>query len=1001
MLSTRVFKSSGAATSYYSHGDYYGSEGEGIWFGEGAKDLGLTGDFVAKSDKNFSDLLKGVMPNGLILARKTKNGLEHCPGVDLTFSAPKSFSIQMLVYSSLKEKQAMETALRKSVTNTLKYIEEKGYVVARKGHNGVDKEPINKLAFATFMHTTNRNLEPQAHVHCFLANAAKCQDGKFRSISFEKILQNNKFFGQVFRNELAIETKKLGYKITPIILSDGSSSFELSKIDNKLIQGFSTRRKEIEELCKLYNVTTKLGRDSIVINSRKAKRLSHQGELSNVWSTLEQKIQQEIAKENITKDNLNKLNEEATQSKTLTPFIKAYNFIVDKFSSSVFKGKDKSEINQASSSPLTLNDLAHLCIEDVTHHNSVFSKEELAKKTLKFAIGNYTMREIDSEHEKLEQDGILIKHGNQYTSQSLLTQEKQILKHAQNAVGGCKAILEEKYFAAHFDKFCQRELAKNSNFKMNKEQQKLVKHALSSRDKIITVVGLPGVGKSTVLNAVRDIADHKINKIISLVFNQSSFEGLAPTASAAKTLGLAIKQESNTIHNFLDKYQGYIEGRGSKGSLTNLEKTFKDTLIFVDEASLIPTHIMHKLIVLQKILKFRMVLVGDTKQLAAVEAGKPFEQILQIIPPFRLTKIVRQSLENHRMAIIDASDGYVKETFAIHDNNILQKSNLKQEATKLYLQGDKEKRNNTLLVSPTRDLRDKINNDIRLGLQLEKSLKGEELNFNSLRKKDMSIADYQFAHVFRVGDILKFHKAYNAIKKDEYLQIKQVNHLSNNLILKKENGKEVMFYLRREVDYKSKFEVFEKKELKLQEGLKIIFTKNNKDHRLINSETAIIKQINQKDMLLQFENNLSSKIPLLALKHIDYGYCITVHSSQGKTFDNTIAAINNHPLLNEQKSWLVTLSRHRNELTILTQDKQKLEKTLIQNDGRQMSAIELQSVTDIKSIDISLSRNKNYAKIEEEISNIQQDNTLNDVNKSNKSIQEMPSSKDKKFEIEI
>ena len=66
-----------------------------------------------------------------------------------------------------------------------------------------------------------------------------------------------------------------------------------------------------------------------------------------------------------------------------------------------------------------------------------------------------------------------------------------------------------------------------------------------------------------------------------------------------------------------------------------------------------------------------------------------------------------------------------------------------------------------------------------------------------------------------------------------------------------------------------------------------------------------------------------------------------------------------------------------------------------------MSAIELQSVTDIKSIDISLSRNKNYAKIEEEISNIQQDNTLNDVNKSNKSIQEMPSSKDKKFEIEI
>ena len=154
-------------------------------------------------------------------------------------------------------------------------------------------------------------------------------------------------------------------------------------------------------------------------------------------------------------------------------------------------------------------------------------------------------------------------------------------------------------------------------------------------------------------------------------------------------------------------------------------------------------------------------------------------------------------------------------------------------------------------------------------------------------------------------------------------------------------------------------------------------------------------------MLLQFENNVSSKIPLSALKHIDYGYCITVHSSQGKTFDNTIAAINNHPLLNEQKSWLVTLSRHRNELTILTQDKQKLEKALIQNDGKQMSAIELQSVTYIKSTDISLSNDKNYSKTEEEISSIQQDNALNDANKSNKAIQEIPSSKDKKVEMEI
>jgi conjugative relaxase-like TrwC/TraI family protein len=74
MLSTRVFKSSGAANQYYSHGDYYGSEGKGIWFGEGTKDLGLSGDFNAKENKAFIDLLEGKMPNGQVLSRKLKSG---------------------------------------------------------------------------------------------------------------------------------------------------------------------------------------------------------------------------------------------------------------------------------------------------------------------------------------------------------------------------------------------------------------------------------------------------------------------------------------------------------------------------------------------------------------------------------------------------------------------------------------------------------------------------------------------------------------------------------------------------------------------------------------------------------------------------------------------------------------------------------------------------------------------------------------------------------------
>ncbi len=931
MLSTRVFKSSSATVSYYSNGDYYGSEGEGSWYGEGAQELGLTGKFNAKDNQRFIDLLEGKMPNGQVLSRKTKDKEEHCPGVDLTFSAPKSFSIEMLIYADGAKKQDMESALSKAVNNTLKYIEENNYVVARKGHNGIIKEPINKLTFATFMHTTNRNVEPQAHVHCLLANAAKSEDGKFRSIDFSEILKNNKFFGQVFRNELAIETKKLGYEITPTILSDGSSSFELSKIDPKLIDAFSTRRKEIEKLCKLYGVTTKEGRNNIVINSRKSKSLSPQEDIIKAWATLEQKVQKEIAQEK----SLNKGYEQSSDPSS-------------------------QRVNS-----LNLADLIKLCIEDVTQHKSVFTKEDLARKALKFLIGDHLIRDIDAEIKTLETQGILIKHGNQYTSKVLIAKETQILKYAQNAIGSAKPLVEEKYFAAHYDKFTQRALKNNSEFQMNKQQQRVVKHILSSKDNITTVVGLPGVGKSTVLDAVRDIADHKVNKIIRLFVKNENFEGMAPTASAAKTLGNAAQIESNTIHHFIGKHQGYLEGRGTQESLKALSKNFKDTIIFVDEASLISTNVMHKLTSLQEMLKFRMVLVGDTKQLSAVEAGKPFEQILSIIPPIKLNQIVRQKDQSHREAIISASEGKVKETFTVHDNNISGSKDLSLDAASIYLQADKTKRDNTLLISPTRALRDAINNQIRMGLQEEGSLTSKEKSFTTFRQKDMSKADYQFAQSYQVDDILKFNKAYkNNIEKNEFLRIKKVNHISNSLILAKENGKEALFYLKPNVDYRSKFGVFTEQELKLQEGLKIIFTKNNKEFGLVNSETAIIKQISNNNLLLQFENNLIRTIPLSALKHIDYGYCITVHSSQGKTYDNTIAAIENHLKLNEQKSWLVTLSRHRDEIKILTQDKQGLERSLMKNDGNQMSAIELQSLVDSENNNVAEQKLKSDKTVE-------------------------------------
>ncbi|AIL66143.1 Multifunctional conjugation protein TraI (plasmid) [Rickettsiales bacterium Ac37b] len=936
MLSVKAFSSAGAASKYYSQGDYYGSEGEGIWLGSGAKDFGLNGNFTAKIDKSFNNLLKGILPGGQVLGRKTKEGIEHRPGVDLTFSAPKSFSIEMLVFASPEKRKSLEHALLNSVDKTLSYIEKQGYVIVRRGQGGKEREKINKLTFAGFLHTTNRNLEPQAHIHTFLANVAKCSDDKYRSINTDILFKKVKLLGQVFRNELAIETKKLGYQINTNMLSDGSSSFELSHVDPKLIEAFSTRRKDIDEICKLRDIKTKEGRDKVVIHSRKAKEQIDESSLKSLWNETAQKVQNDI---NQTKVN-NHNKEYSKNVNNLSKLKEGISNVIQKLSNRYSLPLDTADQKTAA---IDIRDLALLCIKDVSYYKSVFTRNELEEKCLKYSIGSFRVQDIVYEIDEFTKSGFLIAKDNMLTTRELFDKENIILKCAENAICSSKSIVKDKCFNKHLDKFTKRELAKNQTFKVNDQQKTAIKHIMTSSDKIVTMEGLPGVGKSTVLNAIRDISGRKV---ISLIGLGEKFKGSAPTASAAKTLSESAKVEAKTLHSFLAKYQGFIEGRG-KESLPAMKREYKKTIIFIDEASLISTNTMFRLLKLQEMFGFRLVMTGDTKQLGSVEAGKPFEQMLNILKPVKLDQIVRQKDNSHKEAVLATSKGDIVKSLDIHKDNIKQVSKklnkMVESSTALYLSYSKLKRDKTLIISPTRILRDKINENIVNNLkQLNELSKidNKDYIFTTYRNQDMTTADYSFAPAFKKGEVIKFNARYsNGIAKGDYLKIKDINEISNSLILEKE-GKSIVFNLKKNVDYSNKMEVFYERDIKLYKGLKIVFTKNNKIHGLINSETGIIQNLDSKKATLRLEDGTTKTIQLEHLKHIDYGYAVTVHCSQGKTVQNTIAAINNNKLLSNQKMWLVATSRHQSKFTAIVEDKNKLQQYLVSNNGKETSAIE-------------------------------------------------------------
>ncbi|MCB1062476.1 MAG: ATP-dependent RecD-like DNA helicase [Verrucomicrobiae bacterium] len=164
-----------------------------------------------------------------------------------------------------------------------------------------------------------------------------------------------------------------------------------------------------------------------------------------------------------------------------------------------------------------------------------------------------------------------------------------------------------------------------SKFQLGREQRDAVTEALKQRVLIIT--GGPGVGKTTILNAVLRILVRKQVKPVLC----------APTGRAAKRLSESTGTNAVTIHRLLEVLP---EGGFARGRSHRLE----GELFVVDEASMIDAPLMQRL--LEAIPEQgHLLLVGDVDQLPSVGPGRVLGDLIEsgAVPVSRLTAIFRQA----------------------------------------------------------------------------------------------------------------------------------------------------------------------------------------------------------------------------------------------------------------------------------------------------------------------------------------------------------------------
>jgi exodeoxyribonuclease V alpha subunit len=160
-------------------------------------------------------------------------------------------------------------------------------------------------------------------------------------------------------------------------------------------------------------------------------------------------------------------------------------------------------------------------------------------------------------------------------------------------------------------------------------QKTALQQALKNRFLIIT--GGPGVGKTTLINAILMILRAK--KISCLV--------CAPTGRAAKRLTETTGLEAKTIHRLLEVEPG-------KGTfLRNESNPLSCDLLVVDETSMVDVTLMHHLVRALP-LHSSLLLVGDVDQLPSVGPGAVLRHLIEseAVPVVRLTEVFRQAADS-------------------------------------------------------------------------------------------------------------------------------------------------------------------------------------------------------------------------------------------------------------------------------------------------------------------------------------------------------------------
>jgi conjugative relaxase-like TrwC/TraI family protein len=534
---------------------------------------------------------------------------------------------------------------------------------------------------------------------------------------------------------------------------------------------------------------------------------------------------------------------------------------------------------------------------------AVVDERDLLRDALRRSMGEATFEEVRTEFEKRvctgEFIGVEPKLGapnRAFTTQEMIDYERDTIQVMRNGHNRHEPLVSHG---------TRKEIAAEHSH-LNESQRKAVELILSSRDRMTALEGVAGAGKTTSLRAIREAAERQGYKV----------EGLAPTSRAAQKLAES-GIESSTL-------QRHLAGEKPHDGL--------ERLYVLDESSLASTKQMNQF--LEGLRENgRVLLVGDVRQHQAVEAGAPYQQLQEAgIQTARLDEIVRQKDPALKEVVEHLSCGQVREAMEKLDEQgrireIVDPNERFQEIAKAYARQPE----GTLVVSPDNQSRTEINQVIHREMQARGQVDHREERLKVLvARQEITGADRQWAEQYQPGNIVRYTKGSQAygIKAGEYARVERIDATDNLVSVKKHTGKQVSYDPRR----LQGVTLYRESERSFSRGDRVQFTAPDRDQHIANRELGTIEKIDAKGNLqLRLDSGRSVAFNIKGNPHLDYGYAVTSHSSQGQTADRVLVNVDTQrsgeKLVNRRLAY-VAVSRGRYDALIYTNDKTQLAEGL-------------------------------------------------------------------------